>query len=66
MKYELKRVGGIYNLKREWRHGPKKYRKGREDTEYFKKFDKELRRVLDTKDTAFLFPDETLMKSMLS
>jgi hypothetical protein len=66
MKYELKRVGGIYNLKREWRHGPKKYRTGKEDTDYFDKFDKELRRVLKKKDTASMFPDETLMENMLA
>ena len=61
MKYEFGRkgVGGsIYKLKRAWR--------GAEDPKYFKKFDKELRRVLDTKDTASLFPDETLMENMLS
>ena len=61
MKYEFGRkgVGGsIYKLKRAWR--------GAEDPKYFKKFDKELRRVLDTKDTASLFPDETLMEDMLA
>ena len=49
MKYELDRVGGIYDLKREWRHGPKKHRKGPEDIEYFKKFDKKLTGILDAK-----------------
>ena len=61
LKYEFGRkgVGGsIYNLKRAWR--------GKEDPEYFKKFDKELKRVLNAKDTASLFPDETLMESVLA
>ena len=61
MKYELGRkgVGGsIYKLKRAWR--------GQEDPEYFKKFDKKLKSVLKKKDTASIFPDETLMESMLS
>ena len=58
MKFELDKSGVIYNLKISWRK--------KEDTEYFKKFDKELRRVLDAKDTASLFPDETLMENMLS
>ncbi len=65
IKYELKRVGGIKNLKREWRHGPKKYRKGGEDIKYFKKFDKKLRDILDERDVSSMFPDETIMNSVL-
>jgi len=67
IKYELNRkgVGGsLYKLKRAWRFGDEDTTKS--DTDYFKKFDKELRRVLDAKDTASLFPDETLMENMLS
>ena len=61
MKYEFGRkgVGGsIYKLKRAWR--------GQEDAEYFKKFDEKLRNVLKKKNTASMFPDETLMETMLS
>jgi|TARA_R100000789_G_C2929790_1_gene128845 hypothetical protein len=58
MKYELKRTGGIKALKRSWR--------GQEDPEYFKKFDKKLKSVLKKKDTASMFPDETLMENMLA
>tara|TARA_Y100000310_G_scaffold283442_1_gene305398 strand:+ start:242 stop:808 length:567 start_codon:yes stop_codon:yes gene_type:complete len=62
MSYELKRVGGIYDLKRSWRFGPK----GGKDPRYFKDFDRKLKSILDDKDTAVMFPDETAMDSMLS
>ena len=56
--YELKRTGGIYNLKRSWR--------GEEDSDYFKKFDKKLGQILNKNDRASLLPDETLMENMLA
>ena len=58
LKSEVKRLGGIKNLKRSWR--------GKEDPEYFKRFDKALRRSIDESSKAALFPDETLMENMLS
>ena len=61
MAYELKRTGGIYNLKRSWRFGPK----GGQDDEYFKKFDKKLQNILDDRDKASLFPDDKVMESVL-
>jgi|TARA_Y100000296_G_scaffold69257_1_gene82980 hypothetical protein len=67
INYELNRkgVGGsLYKLKRAWRFGDEDTTKS--DTDYFEKFDKGLRRVLDTKDKASLFPDETLMETMLA
>ena len=56
--YELRRTGGIYNLKRSWR--------GEEDSDYFKKFDKKLGQILNKNDRASLLPDETLMEKMLA
>jgi hypothetical protein len=57
MAYELKRTGGIYHLKRSWR--------GAEDKDYFKKFDWKLRQLLNAKDKASMFPDETIMENIL-
>jgi len=59
--YELDRVGGIDN----WKKFKRAWRGADWDTDYFKKVDKGLRDTLNKKDTASLFPDETLMESVL-
>tara|TARA_Y100000310_G_C20324577_1_gene642335 strand:- start:42 stop:638 length:597 start_codon:yes stop_codon:yes gene_type:complete len=65
--YELKRVGGIKNLKREWRFGPPE-KWDEEDPgfkEYIRKFDEELTSILNVRDTALLKPDEAVMDTIL-
>ena len=37
-----------------------------QDPRYFKDFDRKLKSILDDKDTAVMFPDDTAMDSMLS
>ena len=71
LSYELKRMkklgGGIKRLKREWRFGPPE--KWNEDDpkfkEYIGKFDTELTRILNERDTTFLKPDEAVMDTIL-
>ena len=53
LQSELDRVGGIRKLKRSWR--------GKEDLEYFKKFDMKLKSLLKDRDTSFFFPNNGLM-----
>ena len=61
IKYELDRVGGIEN----WKKFKRNWRDADWDTEYFKKVDRALRRSIDESSKAALFPDETLMESVL-
>ena len=60
--YELDRVGGIVN----WKKFKRAWRDADWDTDYFKKVDRGLRDALNAKDKASLFPDETLMESVIA
>ena len=62
MKDVLESAGGVENM----REFKRLWRGDRKDTVYFQKFDKKLKGVLDEKDSASMFPDETAMDSMLS
>jgi hypothetical protein len=67
MAYELNRGGGIYNLKRIWRHGDTSGI--REDKDYFEKFDYKLNQILKKRkkkeDKAFFMGDEEVMNDVL-
>ena len=62
IKDVLKSAGGVEGMK----EFKRLWRGNRSDTDYFQKFDTKLRGILDERATISMFPDETLMETMLS
>tara|TARA_Y100000310_G_C20290767_1_gene627115 strand:+ start:22 stop:654 length:633 start_codon:yes stop_codon:yes gene_type:complete len=62
IKDVLKSAGGVGSMK----EFKRLWRGDREDTDYFQKFDKKLRGILDERSTSSMFSDDKIMESVIA